>query len=72
MNPQQNTQKNSQKNTETWENLKQVITDSTGFEKWKRSRLVETNTNDQKLLDPRLVDELVTSYLRETLETLAY
>jgi len=84
MNPQQNIQKN----TETWDNLKQAITGSTGFEKWKRSRLVETNNNeqkpnqkieqkieqkiDQRLLDQRLIDELVTSYLRETLETLAY
>jgi hypothetical protein len=57
-----------QQDTETWDNLKQVITGSTGFERWKRSRLVE---NEQKH-DQKLIDELVTSYLRETLETLAY
>jgi hypothetical protein len=60
-----------QKDTETWNNLKQVITSSTGFERWKRSRLVETYNNEQKH-DQKLIDELVTSYLRETLETLAY
>lgn len=70
LNPPLNPLQNSQ-NTETWENLKQAITGSTGFEKWKRSRLVETNNNDLKN-DQRVIDELVTSYLRETLETLAY
>jgi hypothetical protein len=65
----------SQQDTKNWDNLKQVIADSTGFEKWKRSRLVETQndqSSDQKLIDQKLIDELVTSYLRETLETLAY
>jgi hypothetical protein len=61
---------NPQQDTETWENLKEVITGSTGFEKWKRSRLIEIQNNDQK--SEQIVDELVTSYLRETLETLAY
>lgn len=70
LNPPLNPLQNAQ-NTETWENLKQAITGSTGFEKWKRSRLVETNNNDLKN-DQRVIDELVTSYLRETLETLAY
>jgi hypothetical protein len=58
-----------QKDTETWNNLKQVIASSTGFERWKRSRLVEITEQKQ---DQKLIDELVTSYLRETLETLAY
>lgn len=54
----------------TWESLKQVIANSTGFEKWKRSRSVDSNTTE---LNPELrLDELVASYLRETLETLAY
>jgi hypothetical protein len=65
---------NPQQDTETWENLKQVITGSTGFEKWKRSRSIEIQSNDQKpdQKSEQIVDELVTSYLRETLETLAY
>lgn len=54
----------------TWENLKQVIASSSGFEKWKRSRLVDNATNESNS-DLKL-DELVTNYLRETLETLAY
>jgi hypothetical protein len=58
-----------QQDTETWNNLKQVIASSTGFERWKRSRLVE---NIEQKTDQKLIDELVTSYLRETLETLAY
>ncbi len=60
---------------ETWDNLKQVILGSSGFEKWKRSRLVEVPLNDQKpdqKPDQKQIDELVTNYLRETLETLAY
>jgi hypothetical protein len=65
---------NPQQNSETWENLKQVITGSTGFEKWKRSRSIELHSSDQKpdQKSDRIVDELVSSYLRETLETLAY
>jgi len=64
---------NPQQDTETWENLKQVITGSTGFEKWQRSRAFETNNSDQKPgTSHQTIDELVTSYLRETLETLAY
>jgi hypothetical protein len=58
--------------TETWDNLKQVITDSTGFEKWKRSRLVDIESKQESKQDTKLIDELVTLYLRETLETLAY
>jgi hypothetical protein len=62
--------------TETWDNLKQVITGSTGFEKWKRSRLVDIELKQESQpdakLDAKLIDELVTLYLRETLETLAY
>lgn len=58
--------------TETWDNLKQVITSSTGFEKWKRSRLVDTELKQGSNQDPKLIDELVILYLRETLETLAY
>jgi len=61
---------NPEQDTKNWDNLKQVIAGSTGFEKWKRSRLVETTNNDQKV--EQKLDELVSNYLRETLETLAY
>jgi len=47
---------------QTWEELKQIIASSSGFEKWQRSRVLENQT----------IDQLVTHYLRETLETLAY
>ncbi len=48
----------------TWQNLRQVIAASSGFETWSDSRAV--GTVDRNL------DELVRRYLRETLETLAY
>jgi hypothetical protein len=49
-------------NHQTWNELKQIIASSSGFEKWQRSRVFENQT----------LDQLVTHYLRETLETLAY
>jgi hypothetical protein len=54
----------------TWENLKQVIASSSGFDKWQRSR--ETPAETLERGSETYLDELVTSYLRETLETLAY
>jgi hypothetical protein len=54
----------------TWENLKQVIASSSGFDKWQRSR--ETSAETLERGSETYLDELVTSYLRETLETLAY
>jgi hypothetical protein len=54
----------------TWENLKQVIASSSGFDKWQRSRETATQTSERS--NETYLDELVTSYLRETLETLAY
>ncbi|AFY72209.1 hypothetical protein Syn7502_00034 [Synechococcus sp. PCC 7502] len=63
----------TQPDTKNWESLKQVIAGSSGFEKWRRTRLAETYGKDQKQeLNSDRIDELVTSYLRETLETLAY
>ncbi len=58
------------RDTETWQNLKQVIASSSGFEKWQRSRDKDSNKLD--LPNDANLDQLITSYLRETLETLAY
>ncbi|PSB34304.1 hypothetical protein [Stenomitos frigidus] len=52
--------------SEIWHNLKQAISASSGFERWQ----LERNT-DGRLTGLNL-DNLVRSYLRETLETLAY
>lgn len=49
-----------------WESLKQAIAKTSGFECWQQE-----NTPDEEL-DRDSLDRKVTSYLRETLETLAY
>ncbi len=49
-----------------WIGLKQAISASSGFERWKLERGVHEKPSDLTL------DDLVQSYLRETLETLAY
>lgn len=62
------------KDPKVWSHLKQAITSSSGFDKWQRSRDIGVK-NDSKdiLVSPESVlDDLVRSYLRETLETLAY
>ena len=46
-----------------WQNLKEAIATSSGFQQWKQEQSAEQTTN---------VDSLVRRYLRETLETLAY
>jgi hypothetical protein len=51
----------------TWDNLKQVIAASSGFQRWMAERAL-TNSQLQNLT----VEQLVSRYLRETLETLAY
>ncbi len=50
-----------------WDNLKQVIAASSGFQRWLAERAI-ANTQIQSLS----VEQLVSRYLRETLETLAY
>lgn len=52
--------------SEIWHNLKQAIAASSGFERWQ----LERNTDGR--LSGLNLDHLVRSYLRETLETLAY
>lgn len=52
--------------SQIWHNLKQAIASSSGFQRWSLERhlnLTEVNNN---------LDQFVSLYLRETLETLAY
>ncbi|MEM8780604.1 MAG: hypothetical protein AAGF26_17410 [Cyanobacteria bacterium P01_G01_bin.49] len=50
---------------EVWESLQQAIADCSGFQQWQAQQ--ETTKQDDSSLDQQ-----VRSYLRETLETLAY
>ena len=58
------------KDPKVWGHLKQAIATSSGFDKWQRSRNVDSK--DSLGLQESVLDDLVRSYLRETLETLAY
>ncbi|MDR9403941.1 MAG: hypothetical protein RI580_10920 [Halothece sp. Uz-M2-17] len=49
-----------------WENLRSAIAQSSGFTSWQ----IENGLQDTESQDH--LDEQVRSYLRETLETLAY
>lgn len=49
----------------TWDSLKRAIAASSGFQRW----CVERSINVQMEAD---LEKLVSRYLRETLETLAY
>ena len=49
-----------------WPDLKQVISTSSGFKRWVLERGLDANAKGSTL------DHLVRSYLRQTLETLAY
>lgn len=53
--------------SQTWDNLKQAIAASSGFQRWQGEQLC-TNTQ----LPHFSLDYQVSRYLRETLETLAY
>jgi hypothetical protein len=66
------------KDPKVWSDLKQAIATSSGFDKWQRSRHGDPK-NDPKdnfskdtQMQESVLDDLVRSYLRETLETLAY
>ena len=50
-----------------WDSLKQAIAVSSGFQRWQ----LERNTNNDQQHNISL-DQEVSLYLRETLETLAY
>ncbi len=58
------------KDSKVWSELKQVIATSSGFDKWQRSRHGEPK--EVLVAQEGVIDDLVRSYLRETLETLAY
>jgi len=58
------------KDPKVWSHLKQAIATSSGFDKWQRSR--HGDPKDVLVLQDSALDDLVRSYLRETLETLAY
>jgi len=51
---------------ETWESLKQASAASSGFQRWQLERDFEQQPENSSL------DQQVSTYLRETLETLAY
>ncbi|MCU0566931.1 MAG: hypothetical protein MUF49_10075 [Oculatellaceae cyanobacterium Prado106] len=51
----------------TWDSLKQAIATSSGFKRWCLEQAA-VNTQIQSMN----LDQLVSGYLRETLETLAY
>ncbi len=50
----------------SWEGLKKVVSESSGFKSWKLEQC------DVETLQGLNLDKLVHAYLRETLETLAY
>ena len=52
--------------SEIWGNLKRAIAASSGFQRWQLERSIDSTLSALHL------DTLVRSYLRETLETLAY
>lgn len=52
--------------SEMWESLKQASAASSGFQRWQLERDFEQQPENSTL------DQQVRSYLRETLETLAY
>ncbi|MEM9539308.1 MAG: hypothetical protein AAGA60_07325 [Cyanobacteria bacterium P01_E01_bin.42] len=66
MNLSAQTQPNSDR--EVWQSLKDAIANSSGFQRW----LLERQLKNTSLSDSENTDRLVRSYLRETLETLAY
>jgi hypothetical protein len=62
------------KDPKVWNHLKQAIATSSGFDKWQRSRNGDPKSDPKDILvvQESVLDDLVRSYLRETLETLAY
>ncbi len=57
---------NQQTETQVWETLQQAIAECSGFQQWQAQQKTDTDTDVESL------DQQVRSYLRETLETLAY
>lgn len=50
----------------TWDSLKRAIAASSGFQRWYLEQAVTQEQSEKSL------DQMVSRYLRETLETLAY
>lgn len=59
-------QKSTHASEAIWPNLKRVIAKSSGFKRWVVERGLDANATG------KAQDNLVHSYLRQTLETLAY
>ncbi|NJL88957.1 MAG: hypothetical protein HC916_03485 [Coleofasciculaceae cyanobacterium SM2_1_6] len=62
-----------------WDSLKKTIASSSGFQRWQLEKALltalpdpTTATNLEQSEQPEKLDQQVRSYLRETLETLAY
>lgn len=55
-------------NTEIWPSLKIAIASSSGFQRWQLENPIADNDQDHN----NSIDQRVSRYLRETLETLAY
>jgi hypothetical protein len=53
-------------NEQIWSHLRQAIASSSGFQRWRLERQIEKQDTDLTL------EQQVSYYLRETLETLAY
>jgi hypothetical protein len=51
---------------EIWHSLKEVIADSSGFQRWQEETNLDAESEEASL------EEQVRGYLRSTLETLAY
>jgi hypothetical protein len=50
----------------TWDSLKRAIAASSGFQRWRAEQVATVQVHNSNL------EQLVSLYLRETLETLAY
>jgi hypothetical protein len=54
---------NFQPDSEIWESLKLAIAESSGFKRWQSQQELDSKSN---------IEQQVSRYLRETLNTLAY
>ncbi|MGB2924452.1 MAG: hypothetical protein WBB82_04070 [Limnothrix sp.] len=64
--PNSTTQTEATPDHAIWDSLKQAIARSSGFKRWHSDHDKSLHLNDLT------VDQQVTTYLKETLETLAY
>jgi hypothetical protein len=59
-------------NDNVWQNLKHIILHSSGFQRWQATQAGDRRENSTALSAEQDDDALVTSYLKDTLQTLAY